>query len=927
MKSPIWLFGATVALVLFAAASAQAAMVDGNVFRQDAADHAGITVILESHPGVPAMGLAGIVGLLVTLSLLLFAKRSRSVLIVAGLVFSASIACGVYAYVGYTTQTEQSGAWHLDDVSPGLYRLEASAEGYYPEELELVAIVAGANVIEDISLQPISTPVPPTDTPVPPTDTPLPATETPVPPTATQLPPTNTPIPPTATPQPSPTPAATIFTSAQSGDWDEPSTWDLGSVPSSADAAVIAATHTVNIPTDVNAECLRLTVDSGGALTQANYNGTLMVGGAFVNNGEVDRGNGRGDFNAGSFVNNGVFRSASYGALHVAGTFTLNADMTHEGTITVGSGNVTVPAGVTLDRGNYTNATYLDIQNGDFIVQSGGTYTSNGGRTGINCRYFILEPGAVFGSQGYGAITTTATSGIALQLGNSMRHEGDIIVSSGDVTIANGITLDCGDYTNPTTLNIQNGGGDFIVEAGGVYTSAGGKSGINCRYFILEPGAVFDSDAYGTITTTATSGTALQLGDSMTYEGDIIVSSGDVTLANGITLDRGNYTNPTTLNIQNGDGDFIVEAGGVYTSAGGKSGIKCRNFILEPGAVFTSNSSGSILTEATTGTAFQLGASMTHEGPITVSSGDVTIGNGITLDRGDSSINPNLLDIRGGDGDFTVASGGEYVMTSYYAAIRCRNFVNNGTFTAPMRGTTTVTGDFTNNQTGAIFADSSNGTMSFGGPGDHAVSSVEPLVFYMMDVDKSGGSLTMNCDLTVTSSTGLTVDEGTFLLGAHTLTLGKTNVAGRVTVNDGGAFSAMGSVGTPSQIITAGTSTAAYYYFTVNNGGFIAAYFALFQGMNTNGVTINAGALADTMYTFSNCTFDHLANTSTTAPMLRIENTQDLQILDPTFTATAGYNIRKSTSSSGTITVLGGGGTWWGAAFENDPDGLIDWNP
>ncbi|MBN1296989.1 SUMF1/EgtB/PvdO family nonheme iron enzyme [bacterium] len=170
---------------------ALAATVDGNAYKFGQTDHSGISIHLSTMPTVPTTGVLACGFLLGGISLILFSTRSEKkknnlLILILGVLASG---CFAYAYVVYDTTTLSTGAYSLLDVETGVYRLEASAPGYYPEEIASVTVVTGPNTLSDITLYPMETPTPfatetPTFTPTAdPTQTPTMApTFTPLPP-------------------------------------------------------------------------------------------------------------------------------------------------------------------------------------------------------------------------------------------------------------------------------------------------------------------------------------------------------------------------------------------------------------------------------------------------------------------------------------------------------------------------------------------------------------------------------------------------------------------------------------------------------------------------------------------------------------------------------------------------------------------------
>ncbi len=107
-----------------------AATVEGNAYKVGEIEHSGITIDLESLPGVPAAGVIGIMILLLSLSLFLFRRKRQAAKLIVFILTATGMGCVAYALAFYSTDTNSAGEWELIDVTPGDYRLEASADGY-----------------------------------------------------------------------------------------------------------------------------------------------------------------------------------------------------------------------------------------------------------------------------------------------------------------------------------------------------------------------------------------------------------------------------------------------------------------------------------------------------------------------------------------------------------------------------------------------------------------------------------------------------------------------------------------------------------------------------------------------------------------------------------------------------------------------------
>jgi hypothetical protein len=311
--------------------------------------------------------------------------------------------------------------------------------------------------------------------------------------------------------------------------------------------------------------------------------------------------------------------------------------------------------------------------------------------------------------------------------------------------------------------------------------------------------------------------------------------------------------------------------------------------------------------------------------------GDVT-------SRGDFDIN-GKLQINVGS---TLVNGGATDAAGAYTV--AGNWINNGTYTkgaaaVTFDGTTTISGTALANFnavniSGALTAPATNmtvtGNWNCTGTFNHgngrvlfsgASIGMAGQSFYRLTVNNTtDGNVTVTSNIGVADSLKLT--SGTLLLGDKTLTLGTAGAAGKAVVYGPAGFSVVGTSPTGTGKVLA-AAAGFPYSFEVLTGANIAAKYAQFTGMGTNGVVVNSGATVNVTNNFSQSTFDH--GTAASGPMLKIENGQTIDdITNLSFIGTAGYNIEQL-GVTGHITVTAGAGSRWGEDFDNDPNNLVDW--
>ncbi|MBR6083713.1 MAG: T9SS type A sorting domain-containing protein [Salinivirgaceae bacterium] len=205
----------------------------------------------------------------------------------------------------------------------------------------------------------------------------------------------------------------------------------------------------------------------------------------------------------------------------------------------------------------------------------------------------------------------------------------------------------------------------------------------------------------------------------------------------------------------------------------------------------------------------------------------------------------------------------------------------------------------------------------------------------------------LNDDITVYGN--FTLQKGTFSQEGHTATLGNSldnaiiygtyqvtpggklriGSSSSFVVKDGGKVEVVGSSTNYAQV----TNNTDRYYFTVENGGTIAAQYYSFSYLAKQGIIISDGATIDRRKNFSNGIFSNVVSAGV---CLDIRNDQEMKgegvatgrienISFPTNPGGGAVNIRKVESTEGEIEVYDATGMLAGELYENDPHNLISW--
>ncbi len=161
--------------------------------------------------------------------------------------------------------------------------------------------------------------------------------------------------------------------------------------------------------------------------------------------------------------------------------------------------------------------------------------------------------------------------------------------------------------------------------------------------------------------------------------------------------------------------------------------------------------------------------------------------------------------------------------------------------------------------------------------------------------------------------------------GARLMITGMGNLslgAGKsLTVSDSGMLEVIGNEELQPKLSRIADG---HYSIDVESGGIIAASYAIFEYMNSQGVNIKPGALVDPVRSFDFCTF---RNGQAGGRLLTINNSEVFDVQHATFpTNTWGgqYNVYKDVNT-GHVTFNGHSGGFSGSSFEYDPYNRISW--
>ncbi|MEA3446477.1 MAG: SprB repeat-containing protein, partial [Bacteroidota bacterium] len=393
----------------------------------------------------------------------------------------------------------------------------------------------------------------------------------------------------------------------------------------------------------------------------------------------------------------------------------------------------------------------------------------------------------------------------------------------------------------------------------------------------------------------------------------------DLELLTGLQVNVTNNLHPITgtfevndNGIVNIDGDLIIENGAGFNVNDANTTVYLADDFIDYNTTisiydgFNADISNSFIFDGSVTQTFN------------VSSSDVVFGY-LTLDKGNNSSFYAYDDFRV-IGDFEIAAG---------------NFLNSGTHDYYFEG------DFTNNSATGDWNDHAS-TLHFEGGNTEIDMGASNGYFGFVVVDKSsygydllivdefrvlgGGSLTINTGEMKTNASHIYVagsidinSNGELSLNANSVL---TTFSGTLSVNSGGEFYSIGSYGN-EVTIQSNYGASADVDIEVNSGGTIGAVYTDFIDMVSQGVYVKSGAVVDTNYPFSHCSF---SQGQTGGRFLTLNNTQNFTVEYANFPDNTDvyYNVYKSVNG-GDVYFENAIGVFAGETYDYDPYNKVHW--
>jgi hypothetical protein len=245
-------------------------------------------------------------------------------------------------------------------------------------------------------------------------------------------------------------PLSPMYTAIATGNWNDPTIWDAGAVPSSSNDVLIPSPYTVTLTTGTN-NCKNLNITSGGTLTanvgtlnigiNALITGTLSLGGATLNI--------TGSIGAGLSIITGGVVNASSGTMIIGPTGGGNQTLNVAGTLNISGGNITINGNFNVAAGAsfVQSAGTLTIDGNSGTAASSvpqGTHLCNFSTNNLNCSggtiLIVDPPHSSYATSTTNALRITATASTSAFSGTHSFQFGDGVSTT--IGNANGFSID-----------------------------------------------------------------------------------------------------------------------------------------------------------------------------------------------------------------------------------------------------------------------------------------------------------------------------------------------------------------------------------------------------------------------------------------------------------------------------------------------------
>lgn len=404
------------------------------------------------------------------------------------------------------------------------------------------------------------------------------------------------------------------FYSVQTGNWENGTTWNKGTVPSATDSVTISTGTTVTV--NAASAASAITVNANGTL-QAGSN-TLTVTNAVTNNGTVNIAGGTVAVGATITNNSGANINVTSGTLSATGG--VGTGIANAGTFTQNGGTVNV--GITdnsVANRRFTNTGTLTVSNGNLNIygnfaHSGTSFTQSGGTIRIDGNAGGLLANSVASGTPLFNITST----------NINLTGGTLLIVDPHAATTNTSAYAVYMYNTSASATSLGATSSHTLRLGdGISTDAGG----NTSGFYIEPWADTAYLSFGNIIVNAGSGTnrGISADNPLTATGDVTVNTNGRLTVGALLIGK----------------DLVVNTGGTIINTVGitntlVSSNDYDNVYFSPVTVAQSiTNNGTISNSATTVTANLAGYNInnTSTGGVTLNS-PLSVSGTLTLTAG-----------------------------------------------------------------------------------------------------------------------------------------------------------------------------------------------------------------------------------------------------------------------------------------------------
>lgn len=461
----------------------------------------------------------------------------------------------------------------------------------------------------------------------------------------------------------------TTITAIQSGDWNDPATWDAATIPTVDDDVVISNGFTVTV-TSADEACNNMMVGVGdgfgsGTIAFSGASSLTVPGTIFL--GDPNGATGTISMDAAATLTAGAVEEGdptysgiyetNLGTIVLTGSFTLPFNFFQfnnliiTGTVTSGGRNLQIEGDLTVDNGGTldigVNSANRNTISGTFLLGTNSTLKIGGGGTiPANFSTHAIDPTSTI--EYYGVSQTVATLNSSQNYGNLVISGSGLKEVNGTIGIAGDLTVNAGIFSvNTSSANRTSAGGTLTV-ANGATLRISGSGTIPAN---------FDTHVIGSTSTIEYNGTSTQtvavLNSGQNY-GNLTVTNSVKNLGGSITVAGTLAFGGTPNRLVIGSNTLTLQGTitGSLTSSRNFTGSSTSNLVLS-GAF-----SRTLFLDATTiGTTNVLNnLTLNHNSSVTTLGNDVVVNGNLTFTAGKLAIAARTLTIKG---DFVnTAAGG-----------------------------------------------------------------------------------------------------------------------------------------------------------------------------------------------------------------------------------------------------------------------------